>query len=360
MEGLFIEIKKVSSEKSVGFIRLCQLKTLNSLTFSMIETLFETLSVWEKDPAICCIVIYSESEKFFCAGGDIKQLCSDQNVQRAKDFFSKEYAMDYFINHMRTPVLCWGSGYVMGGGAGIFLASSHPVVTDKTIFSMPETQIGFFTDVGFSYYFNQMGLNGWFLALTGAFVKGDELLSFKPLKCRGLVSDQKKEIFDGLLEINWSGESEKDKSFLTLFLNRFKKLPVLEMREAREEIKVLFEKKDISFFDHQFRKSKGVCEFVKKAFLKYVTGSPLSQKIIFELLRKNTQSSLEKCLETEWILATRMFEKSDLHKGVKALLVDKISPKWSHKDLKEVSEEEVQSFFHPIKPNAFSDQITKR
>ena len=56
----------------------------------------------------------------------------------------------------------------MGGGAGISVHGSHRVATEATLFAMPETAVGFFPDVGGSYFLPRLpGRIGLYLGLTG-------------------------------------------------------------------------------------------------------------------------------------------------------------------------------------------------
>lgn len=47
------------------------------------------------------------------------------------------------------------NGIIMGGGAGLVHPAHYQVCTDDTIFAMPETGIGFFPDVGATYWLNR-------------------------------------------------------------------------------------------------------------------------------------------------------------------------------------------------------------
>ena len=48
-------------------------------------------------------------------------------------------------------VVFW-DGIVMGGGIGISYHAPIKIATEKTVFAMPETAIGYFTEVGASYF----------------------------------------------------------------------------------------------------------------------------------------------------------------------------------------------------------------
>ena len=71
------------------------------------------------------------------------------------------------------------NGIVMGGGVGISVHAPIRIATEKTVFAMPETGIGFFTDVGGSYFLSRVNnaiSDGLYLGITGHRLKGKDLL----------------------------------------------------------------------------------------------------------------------------------------------------------------------------------------
>jgi 3-hydroxyisobutyryl-CoA hydrolase len=70
----------------------------------------------------------------------------------------------------------------MGGGVGLTWHSPVRIATDHSMFAMPETAIGFFTDVGGSYFLPRIRNGdfslGLYLGLTGFRVKGRDLVKY--------------------------------------------------------------------------------------------------------------------------------------------------------------------------------------
>lgn len=72
-------------------------------------------------------------------------------------------------------ISCW-DGYVMGGGAGLSAFAPVIIATEKTVFSMPESRIGIFADVGMTHVLARMRNNlGYYLGVTGAQLRGEEV-----------------------------------------------------------------------------------------------------------------------------------------------------------------------------------------
>lgn len=69
----------------------------------------------------------------------------------------------------------------MGGGVGVSAHAPIRIACENTVFAMPETGIGFFTDVGGSYFLSRIKDNislGLYLGLTGHRLKGKDLVTW--------------------------------------------------------------------------------------------------------------------------------------------------------------------------------------
>jgi 3-hydroxyisobutyryl-CoA hydrolase len=68
-------------------------------------------------------------------------------------------------------------GITMGGGVGLSVHAPFRIATENTVFAMPETTIGFFPDVGASFFLPRLdGALGTYLALTSEQIKGVNVL----------------------------------------------------------------------------------------------------------------------------------------------------------------------------------------
>lgn len=154
-----------------GVVLLDRPEALNALTPGMISALFDVLRQWRDHDAIRGVIIRARpNARAFCAGGDVRMACDMARNQDPKvyDFFRSEYLLNDLIHHYPKPIISFVDGIVMGGGAGIAMHCAIRIVTEKAIFAMPETAIGFVPDIGSSYFLNQCAKPfGLYLALTG-------------------------------------------------------------------------------------------------------------------------------------------------------------------------------------------------
>ncbi len=149
---------------------------LNALDLPMIRAITAALSDWRDDPRVHLVVIEGAGDRAFCAGGDIRALRQHQlDGERAPidAFFTEEYALNQAIAAYPKPYVALIDGVCMGGGIGVSVHAPYRVATEHAIFAMPETAIGFFPDIGASFFLPRLpGRIGYYLGLAGARVRG--------------------------------------------------------------------------------------------------------------------------------------------------------------------------------------------
>ena len=167
---------QLSKINQVGQILLNRPKQLNALNYAMVKQMQKQLEYCENDKDIKCIVIKGSGEQAFCAGGDVKSIredCIGGKRERAMEFFREDYKLNYHIANCRKPYVALINGITMGGGVGVSIHGKYRVASEKTVFAMPETLIGFFADVGGTYFLSRLADNlGIYLVLTGHRLKG--------------------------------------------------------------------------------------------------------------------------------------------------------------------------------------------
>ena len=66
---------------------------------------------------------------------------------------------------------------LVGGGVGLSVHAPFRIATEKTLFAMPETGIGFLPDVAGSFFLPRLdGQLGIYLGLTGKRLKASDVL----------------------------------------------------------------------------------------------------------------------------------------------------------------------------------------
>jgi enoyl-CoA hydratase len=163
-------------DRRVGRIVLNRPQTLNALDLSMIRACAEALQTWRDDPHVHAVVIEGAGDRAFCAGGDVRALRQyelDGEHHKAETFFREEYELNLMIATYPKPYIALIDGICMGGGIGVSVHAPYRVATERAAFAMPETAIGFFPDIGATYFLPRLpGQLGTYLGLTGVRMQG--------------------------------------------------------------------------------------------------------------------------------------------------------------------------------------------
>lgn len=168
----------VQFEKRTGLavVTLNRPQVINVLTTDMLRQLDRFLADVAADEHTCTLLLRGAGTRGFCAGADVKwlrQCVLEGQAERGDEFFAVEYALDLRLHRFPKPIVALMDGITMGGGLGLAIGARYRVATPTTRLAMPEVHIGFFPDVGASWFLNQLpGFWGRYLALTGNSLDG--------------------------------------------------------------------------------------------------------------------------------------------------------------------------------------------
>jgi enoyl-CoA hydratase len=345
----------VERSGALGHIRLNRPRALNSLTLQMVRDMDAALNAFERDPAVAAVLISGEGERGLCAGGDIRAIYDARNTGAdiATAFWGEEYRLNARINHYPKPYIACMDGLVMGGGVGISVYGSHRIVTERTRLAMPETGIGFFPDIGASWFLTRRpGEGTTYIALTGEIIGAGDAIMLG-LADSYVPSDRLRNLTDALDELPSSSTKEDVSALIARFAEQPDDGPVAARRESIDRLFCFDRAEDIlTALD------RDGSDFAVKTAQTLRSRSPISLNVTLRLLRLGRRTErLEDCLEREFAATRAVLDSHDFYEGVRAAVVDKDrNPKWQPASLPEVTAEQVDAYFPAGHPKLFADR----
>ncbi|KIY65489.1 ClpP/crotonase [Cylindrobasidium torrendii FP15055 ss-10] len=169
------------SRGEMRIFKLNRPEKLNALNEEMIDLIRPKITGWRDSKAAGFIVSMGEG-RAFCSGGDIFAVADSTTREETKHqgpaYFKKEFELDYLLATLSKPYVAIMDGITMGGGVGLSSGAHFRIVTDNTMWAMPETNIGYTPDVGATHWLLQLdGEIGTYLALTGERISGREVMN---------------------------------------------------------------------------------------------------------------------------------------------------------------------------------------
>jgi len=325
----------------IGVVTLNRPAALNALSGGMVRRISGSLSVWRDDAQVAAVVIRGRG-RAFCAGGDVRAAYeSGKDGPPALGYFVDEYRLNAQMKHFPKPLISLVHGFVMGGGVGISAHGSHRVYAEDAVFSMPETGIGFFADVGSSYFLarlpNEIGL---YCVLAAARLARGDCLHIGIATHAASAGD-----FDAIIaELAASGDVE---AVLARYCDNRPEPETLA--EAGEPIARWFGTGSVEAILARLDAEEGRHALLAERTAAAIRGkSPTSLRLSLRQIRAARSLEFDDCIRLDYRIASQILTGHDFYEGVRAALVDKDrKPKWRPAELADVDPRAIEAHFLP-------------
>lgn len=139
---------------------------LNILTTELRRQMLDQIGLIERDRTIRVVVFQSACPRAFSVGSDLKEFPHDETGGRQKIQF-EQFLLQRIEGLDAITIACL-SGYVLGGGAELMLATDLRIAAEDVQFGFPEVKLGGFPAAG----------GVWRLVRDIGLVRAKELLFF--------------------------------------------------------------------------------------------------------------------------------------------------------------------------------------
>ncbi|KAK2426531.1 ATP-dependent caseinolytic (Clp) protease/crotonase family protein [Trifolium repens] len=351
----------VERKLSVRVLTFNRPKQLNALSYYMVSKLLEIFHDDEGNTDVKLVIVKGNG-RAFCAGGDVAAVARDSrggDWRFGAIFFNTEYNMNYLMATYSKPQVSILNGIVMGGGAGASMHGRFRVVTENTVFAMPETALGLFPDVGASYFLSRLaGFFGEYVGLTGARLDGAEMLA-----C-GLATHFVPSSKLSLLEESLCKVETSDPVVVSSIIDKYSEQPSLKADSFYHRMDVInrcFSRKTVEeiLSSLETEATSKANSWISSTLETLKKASPTSLKVFLRLIREGRLLGVGQCLVLEYRIVCHILRghhSKDFYEGCRAILIDKDrKPKWEPSKLELVSDSDVDRYFSKVDAEGWKD-----
>jgi enoyl-CoA hydratase len=330
-----------------GIITLNRPGALNAVTSVMVGLLHQQLAAWRDDPAVTRILLTAAGGRAFSAGGDLRRIYEAARAGRQRDcldFWREEYRLNAVIKYYPKPYVALIDGIVMGGGAGVSVHGSHRVAGDKFLFAMPEVGIGFFPDIGATWFLPRFPDElGAYCALTGERLTPADGIAAGVATHR-VASRRFGDLIDALC-----GAAPLD-ALLGAFAEPAGQGEVAARGAAIERLFAGASVEAIlARLDAEAASASADAQWAGGVAATIRTKAPRSLKLALAQVRRGRDWSFADCMRAEWRIVSRVAYGEDFYEGIRAVIIDKDNrPRWRPADLAGVTQAEVDRHFAAV------------
>ncbi|KAN0031055.1 hypothetical protein ACTA71_004027 [Dictyostelium dimigraforme] len=336
-------------------------ESLNSINLKMSNDLFKKLNQYNNDGQCKFIILSSNDSKSFSTGGDLKELVEKSNSSEGVlPILNSMYSLMYLIHTFKKPIISFMNGFVIGSGVGLSIHCSHKVVSENVKWSMPENKVGYFPDVGTSYYLSKIGPIGLYLAMVGNFINSVDLLKLKiannfiPFKSfDNVINDlsttskiNSKNDIDRILKKYNNNNNilkiNRESSHLIKFSRIIQRCFNINFKSVTEILNNLN-------YELEINQNPEEKQWIVKTINTLMNSCPTSVCVSFENFHRSKNLDIKEILLNENRIGNRLGSRKDLNQGVYKALVDKsFTPIFNPSSIYDVNQSFIDSFFSPF------------
>eukprot|EP01100_Stratorugosa_tubuloviscum_P013670 TRINITY_DN6_c0_g1_i1.p1 TRINITY_DN6_c0_g1~~TRINITY_DN6_c0_g1_i1.p1 ORF type:complete len:733 (-),score=379.80 TRINITY_DN6_c0_g1_i1:134-2332(-) len=294
----------------------------------------------------------------WCGGTDMRALHAavvKNDMRYAEDLLREIHKIVHCCYHTDLPFFPLAEGIASGVGAAMFMASAFRTATDNTIIVAPNTSYGFIPEAGLCQLFSRLPKSvGIFMGLTNARMKGNNLYH-AGISTHKLPVDFIEYVADDLVE-NVGFSPQAMINYLSLFdttSNSYlwsDRIDAIDEWFSGDSLREIYSKLADQVSKVQKTPNAHAHSYLAiQAKTKIDKNSPLATHITCKLMMMGKKKSFEEIAMLSFRAAYRLLKRQDFREGVESLVLqNKIKPTWEHRNVLDISEAEVDSFFEPI------------
>jgi len=141
MDATEIRLERPSDTTALVTLRIVRPEVGNALSRVGAEQLSDTVDLLAADPP-AGVIVAAEGERFFCAGGDLKDY---RELTDSEIAFDVSMRMQDILGRLRALpclVICAIEGAAIGGGAELALACDLRIAGENATVAMPQSRLG--------------------------------------------------------------------------------------------------------------------------------------------------------------------------------------------------------------------------
>jgi len=326
-------------------IRIYIPESFNPINKHLAVRLNNLFAKYERNRIVTSVTLQGYDQAF-CTGMDLAYVYKHRDSEETKAFLKSVYQMAYSAATMSKPLVTLHDGISLGVGNALFVHGAVRVATEKGIFAIRDTELGWFPDGGITYHLARHPIKGMgmYLALTGTplygadlchanlathFVRESLLGGFRATLATSYPNISKLERF--LVNVNDGAEFFDDREYTQMAY-----LPAITRCFSKETLPEII----------QALKDDG-SGWAFNCLQKINSSDPVAILITFRLMKLAQGIGMQDLLKVEYAIAQEILKYRDIYEGIECTVLNdppKI-PKWRYESISQVPESVIDKYF---------------